>query len=129
MVLRAANVFCQERTRLDLRVETRAKQKLPAPRRSMRFNGPRVKLSRQLGVAITPKAQRIIEKSPTNNRNARSERRLSDYGVQLLEKQRLRCQYNVSETQMRRYFARAQRQQGRTGERLIQMLECRVDAV
>lgn len=94
----------------------------------MRFNGPRVKLSRQLGVALTPKAQRLMERRSTALRG-RSERRLSDYGLQLLEKQRLRFQYDVSEKQMRRYFARAHRQKGRTGENLIGLLERRLDAI
>ncbi|MCR9096986.1 MAG: 30S ribosomal protein S4 [bacterium] len=94
----------------------------------MRFNGPRVKLSRQLGVALTPKAQRLIERKSTT-RQGRAERRLSDYGLQLLEKQRLRFQYNVSEKQMRRTFSRASRQKGRTGENLICLLERRLDAL
>ena len=94
----------------------------------MRFNGARVKLSRQLGVAITPKAQRLMERKATTLRG-RAERRLSDYVLQLLEKQRLRFQYNVSEKQMRRYFKRASRQPGRTGENLISLLERRLDAL
>ena len=94
----------------------------------MRFNGPKVKLSRRLGVALTPKAQRLLERKAGDQRS-RADRRLSDYGLQLLEKQRLRFQYNVSEKQMRRYFQTALREKGRTGTNLIRLLERRLDAL
>lgn len=56
-------------------------------------------------------------------------RRKSDYGVQLLEKQRLRFQYNVGEKYLQRTFHRAARMPGATGENLIQLLESRLDAL
>jgi small subunit ribosomal protein S4 len=96
----------------------------------MKFNGAKTRLSRRLGVALSPKAQRIMEKrpEPPGQHGASTQRRMSDYAIQLREKQRLRFQYNVSERQMRLYFARASRQKGRTGPNLVRLLETRLDA-
>ncbi len=96
----------------------------------MKFNGPKVKLSRSLGIPLTTKAQKYLEKRayPPGQHGQRKRRKLSNYGKQLLEKQRLRFQYNVSERHLRKLFASAARGTGRTGEALVQMLECRLDA-
>lgn len=96
----------------------------------MKFNGSKVKLSRRLGVALTPKAARIMERrpQPPGQHGASTQRRMSDYAVQLREKQRLRFQYNVSERQLRRIFERASRIKGRTGPNLVRLLETRLDA-
>jgi small subunit ribosomal protein S4 len=53
---------------------------------------------------------------------------MSNYGRQLLEKQRLRYQYNIPEKQLRGYFRKAMSKHGNTGEILIRMLETRLDA-
>ena len=55
--------------------------------------------------------------------------RLSDYAVQLREKQKLRRIYGVLEKQFRRYYKEAARRKGSTGENLLQLLECRLDNV
>ena len=55
--------------------------------------------------------------------------RLSDYGVQLREKQKIRRIYGVLESQFRDYYAEADRRKGVTGENLLQLLECRLDNV
>ncbi len=98
----------------------------------MKFNGAKVKMSRALGIALTPKAQRYMEKrpyGPGQHGEAKSRRqKKSVYGTQLLEKQRLRFQYNISERQMRNYFEKAARKKGKTGEVLVQQLESRLDA-
>lgn len=98
----------------------------------MKFNGPKVKLSRALGIALTPKAQKYMERRPyppgQHGPNKKARKQPSVYGKQLLEKQRLRFQYNVSERQMRNYFRRAASKKGKTGEVLIQQLESRLDA-
>ncbi|MDG2050039.1 MAG: 30S ribosomal protein S4 [Myxococcota bacterium] len=95
----------------------------------MKFTGPKVKLSRKIGVALKPKAQQALEKSDGRRAAGGGRDRLSDYGVQLLEKQRLRFQYNISEKQMRRYFEKASRMKGKTGRNLVSLLERRLDAV
>lgn len=99
----------------------------------MKYNGPKVRLSRQLGIPLTPKAARILEKKayppgqhgPGKRQNAK----MSDYKRQLLEKQRLRAQYNISEKQLLNYYKKAARKVGNTSDNLIQMLESRLDAV
>jgi small subunit ribosomal protein S4 len=93
--------------------------------------GPKVKIARALGIALTPKAARIMERrpNPPGQHGAATRRKLSEYKKQLVEKQRLRAQYNVSERQLRNTFAQAIRQTGNTGVRLLQLLEMRLDAV
>ncbi len=66
---------------------------------------------------------------PPGQHGQRRNQRLSDYGVQLREKQKLRRIYGVLEKQFRSYYAEADRQKGITGENLLQLLECRLDNV
>lgn len=66
---------------------------------------------------------------PPGQHGQRRNQRLSDYGVQLREKQKLRRIYGVLEGQFRTYYAEADRQKGVTGENLLQLLECRLDNV
>lgn len=99
----------------------------------MNKTGPKVKLSRSLGIALTPKAAKVMEKKPhppgEHGRAQNFRRKLSDYKRQLMEKQKLRAQYNIHERQLRNYFDKAQRKKGNTGDNLLQMLETRLDAV
>ena len=90
---------------------------------------PKVRLSRRLGLALTPKAVSYVDRRPyPPGEHGRKRKQQSDYSTRLLEKQRLRAQYDVSETQLRRAFDRARRTGGKTGEALIQDLESRLDA-
>jgi small subunit ribosomal protein S4 len=66
---------------------------------------------------------------PPGQHGQRRNQRLSDYGVQLREKQKLRRIYGILEKQFRGYYAEADRQKGITGENLLQLLECRLDNV
>jgi ribosomal protein S4 len=69
----------------------------------MNYTGPKVKISRKIGINITPKAGKYTQKKayPPGQFGAQKRRaKQSDYGKQLLEKQRLRLQYNLSEKQM-----------------------------
>ncbi|MDA8020405.1 MAG: 30S ribosomal protein S4 [Thermoanaerobaculia bacterium] len=99
----------------------------------MNYTGPKVRLSRALGVALTPKAAKIMETKGyppgQHGPDVRRRRRVSGYKAQLLEKQRLRFQYNVHERQMRTYYKRAARAKGNTGDVLVGLLETRLDAV
>jgi len=90
---------------------------------------PKVRLSRALGIALTPKCVPYLERRPyPPGEHGRKRRKDSDYSTRLKEKQRLRAQYDVSETQLRAAFDRARRSGGKTGEALIQDLESRLDA-
>jgi small subunit ribosomal protein S4 len=91
---------------------------------------PKVRLSRALGLPLTPKSTRYFERRPyPPGVHGRRRRNPSDYRLRLLEKQRLRHQYDVREKQLRRTFAEALRRPGKTGENLIELLERRLDAV
>lgn len=90
-----------------------------------------VRLSRALGIALTPKAVKHFEKRPyPPGEHGRARRRTeSDYAVRLREKQRLRAQYGLREKQMARAFEEARKAPGLTGEALVEILEVRLDAL
>lgn len=91
----------------------------------------KVRQSRALGIALTPKAARYLEKRPyAPGQHGRTKRKSdSDYAVRLREKQRLRAQYGIREKQLRIVFNEARRQAGLTGENLVELLEMRLDAL
>lgn len=91
-----------------------------------RMRGPRFKKCRRLNLNIVghPKAM-----DRAGNGQARDKRKLTSYGEQLLEKQRLRGYYEVLEKQFRRYVVAAINSKSQTGETLVKQLECRLDNV
>src|SRR5690606_10682484 len=91
----------------------------------------KVRLSRSLGIALTPKAARYLEKRTYGpGQHGRTKRKSdSDYAVRLREKQRLRAQYGIREKQLVIAFKEARRQDGLTGENLVELLEMRLDAL
>jgi len=93
-----------------------------------RYLGPKVKLSRRVGVPIAdiPKHTAKRQLNPPGMHGFRR-RRDTDYGVRLNEKQKLRHHYGVLEKQFRRYVAEAARRMGNSGEVLMQLLEQRLD--
>ncbi len=95
-----------------------------------RYLGPKVKLSRRVGVPIAdiPKHTAKRQLTPPGMHGYRG-RRLRDYGIRLNEKQKLRYHYGVLEKQFRRYVHEASRRKGNTGEVLLQLLELRLDNV
>jgi len=99
-----------------------------------RYLGPKCKLMRREGTDLYLKSRARsvdskcnMEKLPGQTQERR--RRLSDYGVQLREKQKVRRLYGVLERQFRNYYAAADRKKGPTGENLLQTLERRLDNV
>jgi small subunit ribosomal protein S4 len=94
------------------------------------YTGPKVKLSRRVGVPIAdiPKHTSKRQLNPPGMHGFRG-RRLRDYGVRMNEKQKLRYHYNVLERQFRRYLEEAGRAKGNTGEALLRILETRLDNV
>ncbi|WP_322823017.1 30S ribosomal protein S4 [Chloroflexus sp.] len=97
-----------------------------------RYIGPVGKVSRRLGIGITEKGQRILNKrsDPPGQHGAAARRRqLSDYGMQLREKQKAKFLYGVLERQFRCLFEQASRRSGVTGEYLLSLLERRLDNV
>ena len=95
-----------------------------------RYTGPQVKLSRREGVALTDKCQKYLDRRPyPPGEHGRGRIRQSEYLIQLREKQKTRRFYGVLEKQFRRYYQKASRQPGITGENLLRMLEQRLDNV
>jgi len=99
-------------------------KKTPRPRRTVRQ-------SRALGIALTPKAEKYLERRPYGpGQHGRARKKAdSNYATQLKEKQRLRAQYNIREAQMRRAYLEAKRVEGQTGKNLVEHLETRLDAL
>jgi small subunit ribosomal protein S4 len=100
-----------------------------------RYTGPKCKLSRREGTDLFLKSARKAyadkcksEVAPGQH-GAKSGQRLSDYGKQLREKQKVRRTYGVMERQFRKYYAAAVRRKGNTGENLLHLLETRLDNV
>jgi len=100
-----------------------------------RYIGPKCKLARREGTDLFLKSARRsldskckLETKPGQH-GVKSGMRMSDYGKQLREKQKLRRTYGILERQFRRYFANAARIKGSTGENLLRLLESRLDNV
>ena len=99
-----------------------------------RYLGPKLKLSRREGTdlflksGVRPLDSKCKAETIPGQHGARRGR-LSDYGVQLREKQKVRRTYGVLEKQFRGYYKEAARLKCATGENLLQLLECRLDNV
>lgn len=100
-----------------------------------RHTGPKNRLARREGVDLglkTPgtKAHASLLKRlnvPPGQHGAKGRRKMSDYGLQLREKQKVKRMYGVLERQFRRYFEHARKWRGNTGEKLLEFLERRLD--
>ncbi len=97
-----------------------------------RYRGPKLKISRRLGVLpglTTKKSNKINRPGKDGNANADTGKKLTEYGVRLEEKQKLRFNYGLTESQLFRYVKEARRRQGVTGLILLQLLEMRLDTL
>jgi len=101
-----------------------------------RYRGPVEKIERRLGVSLALKGERrlagksAIDKRPyAPGQHGQRRAKISEYGMQLREKQKAKFMYGVSEKQFRRLFSDANRMQGNTGANLIVLLERRLDNV
>lgn len=95
-----------------------------------RYTGPRCRKCRRFGVSLCGKSRCALlrRQNPPGPRPLRR-RRVSDRGLQLIEKQKVRFAYGLMEKQFRRYYQRASRGSGVTGEELMKLLEGRLDNV
>lgn len=99
-----------------------------------RYTGPKLKLARREGTdlflksGVRPIDSKCRIDAPPGQHGARRGR-LSDYAIQLREKQKVRRLYGVLEKQFRNYYKKAERQKGATGENLLRLLESRLDNV
>ncbi len=95
-----------------------------------RYTGPSTRINRRFGMSIFPPNKAQDRKPhPPGQHGPRMRRKVSEYGLGLNEKQKLRYLYGLTEKQFRRTFEKAKAQRGVTGEIFLQLLESRVDAV
>jgi len=101
-----------------------------------RYRGPVEKLERRLGVSLALKGERrlagksALDKRPyAPGQHGQRRTKISEYGLQLREKQKAKFMYGISEKQFRRLFKEAARRDGNTGENLITLIERRLDNV
>lgn len=102
----------------------------------MRYTGPSCRLCRREGQKLFLKGDRCYtDKCAINKRNfapgqhGQSRKKVTEYGMQLREKQKVRRFYGISESQMYKYYNMADKMKGITGENLLQILESRLDNV
>jgi small subunit ribosomal protein S4 len=95
-----------------------------------RYTGPRVKVMRALGVELPGLSTKKIERRPYRpGQHGQARRKLSEYALRLLEKQKLRMNYGISERQLRGLMEEAKASKDTTGNKLIELLERRLDNV
>jgi len=96
-----------------------------------RYTGPRLKKMRALGVDLPGLSRKRMERRPypPGQHGMNKRRRQSDFGRQLQEKQKLRMNYGVSERQLRGLYAEASLSKTPTGEKLVELLERRLDCI
>lgn len=95
-----------------------------------RYTGPRLKIMRALGVDLPGLSRKSMQErnQPPGQHGARKVAgRKSEFGLQLMEKQKLRYNYGLTERQLRRSVADAKKQRGATGTKLVELLERRLD--
>jgi len=95
-----------------------------------RYTGPRVRISRRFGTPIFGPTKYLERRNyPPGMHGPKSRRKMTDYGMGLAEKQKLRYYYGLLERQFRGVYERALRRRGVTGEQMLQILETRLDNV
>jgi small subunit ribosomal protein S4 len=97
-----------------------------------RYRGPKVKISRRLGTLsglTTKRSNKMNRPGKDGNVNAGAGKKLTEYGIRLEEKQKLKFNYGLTEGQLFRYVKEARRRKGITGLILLQLLEMRLDAI
>src|SRR5436305_14836227 len=95
-----------------------------------RYTGPKGRRDRRDGVMLSNMRKNPLEKKPyPPGEHGRGRQRQTEFGLRLLEKQKARWYYGVSEKQFRRAYDRATRMQGVSGENLLRLMELRMDNV
>ncbi len=95
-----------------------------------RYTGPRLRIVRRLGTDLPGLTRKIADRRPyPPGQHGQRRRRFSEFKKQLYEKQKLRFNYGLTESQMRNLFVEAQRSKSPAGQQLLQYLEQRLDNV
>lgn len=96
-----------------------------------RYIGPKTKIARKFGSPIYGSDKTFEKKNfpPGQHGQAKKRRKISEYGIQLMEKQKAKYTYGILERQFRRMFDLASKMKGKTGENLLKLVESRLDNV
>ena len=95
-----------------------------------RYTGPRVRISRRFGIPMFGPTKYLERRNyPPGVHGPKSRRKQTDYGLGLMEKQKLRYYYGLMERQFRGVYEKALKRRGVTGEQMLQILETRLDNV
>ena len=97
-----------------------------------RYTGPKRRLSKREGLPLTSKDVKALERKgavPPGQHGVRNRRRVSEYGIQLREKQKAKRLYGILEKQFKKYYMKASKIKGSTGLTLLELLETRLDNV
>ena len=96
-----------------------------------RYRGPKLKISRRLGLlpGLTTKKSKKLNRPGKDGNSPDTGKKLTEYGIRLEEKQKLKFNYGLSESQLFRYVKEARRRKGVTGLILLQLLEMRLDTL
>ena len=92
-----------------------------------RYTGPSWKVSRRLGFSILENGKELQKRPYAPGQHGQARKKISEYGQQLQEKQKLRHSYGINERQFRRIYDRAGKMQGKHGENFLYLLESRLD--
>jgi small subunit ribosomal protein S4 len=92
-----------------------------------RYTGPRLKIVRALGTSLPGLTSKTTERNYPPGQHGQRQRKKSDYGIKLMEKQKLRFNYGVTETQIRRLMSEAKASRDQAGKKLLEFLERRID--
>lgn len=94
-----------------------------------RFTGSTWKVSRRLNYSITETGKELVKRAYAPGQHGQKRAKLSEYGVQLQEKQKVRYTYGLSEKQFRNTFDKAAKLEGKAGVNFLEMLESRLDNI
>lgn len=92
-----------------------------------RYTGPKFKLSRRLGISLSGTGKELKRNFPPGQHGPGQRRKISNYGLQLQEKQKLRHMYGLNEKQFKNLYNKASKMQGIAGENFMVLLESRLD--
>ena len=92
-----------------------------------RYTGPSWKISRRLGYSILENGKELQKRPYAPGQHGQARKKISEYGLQLQEKQKVRFMYGLSEKQFEKVFHKAVKMKGVNGENLLKLLESRLD--
>lgn len=94
-----------------------------------RYTGPSWKVSRRLNYSVSETGKELVKRAYAPGQHGQKHSKISEYGIQLQEKQKVRFTYGLSEKQFHNTFIKASKLSGKAGENFLKMLESRLDNI